>query len=171
MSRRNSLIGTDSLNRASCREFYNKLKRIKSNTICVTEHEVFNFMSRVTKVFLSTQAIFADGSFLGVAGGLSIASCAECFSVPVLLLSPSYHFTPLMTFNQKTLCPLLAPQLALTDQQQLREKVEIVVPLYDVVPSSMVQMIISEYGAHSPDYIFRVFAEHYRENDYGYEFD
>jgi translation initiation factor eIF-2B subunit beta len=147
------------------------LKKIKPNTICLTEREVFNFMGRVTKVFLSTKAIFADGSFLGQAGCLSIASCAQLFSVPVFLLSPSYFFTPLMTFNQKTLCPLLAPQLTLDGNSALVNKIDIEVPLHDVVPSSMVKMIISEYGADSPDYIFRVFAEHYSDHDYGYKFD
>ena len=137
----------------------------------MTEREVFNFMGRVTKVFFSTQAIFADGSFLGKAGSLSIASCAQMFSVPVILLSPSYYFTPLMTFNQRTLCPMVAPQLVLGNKMELLESIDIEVPLHDVVPSSMVKMIISEYGADSPDYIFRVFAEHYSDHDYGYKFD
>jgi translation initiation factor 2B subunit (eIF-2B alpha/beta/delta family) len=128
-------------------------------------------MGRVTKVFLNTQAIFADGSFLGKAGCLSIASCAQLFSVPVFLFSPSYYFTPLMTFNQRTLCPLLAPQLVLGNNSDLFQKINIEVPLHDVVPSSMVKMIISEYGADSPDYIFRIFAEHYSDHDYGYKFD
>ena len=158
------------MNKHSCREFYNKLKKIKSNTICLTEREVFNFMGRVTKVFLSTQAIFADGSFMGLAGSKSISSSAKHFSVPVFLLSPSYFFTPLMTFNQRTLCPLLAPQLVIKDNFKIREKVDVVVPLHDVVASSMVTIVVSEYGADSPDYIFRVFSEHYFDHDYGYDF-
>ena len=138
------------MNKQSCKDFYTQLRKIKSNIICLTEREVFNFMGRVTKVFLSTQAIFADGSFLGLAGSQSICSSAQLFSVPVFLLSPSYFFTPLMTFNQRTLCPSLAPQLAIKNDVELREKTQIMIPLHDVVPSSMVTMVVSEYGVDSP---------------------
>ena len=66
---------------------------------------------------------------------------------------------------------MVAPQLVLGNKMELLESIDIEVPLHDVVPSSMVKMIISEYGADSPDYIFRVFAEHYSDHDYGYKFD
>ena len=65
---------------------------------------------------------------------------------------------------------MLAPQVVRKENSFL-DDVEVVVTLYDVVPSSMVKMIISEYDEASPDYIFRVFAKHYLNHDYDYEFD
>ena len=127
-------------------------------------------MDRVTKIFISSQAVFADGSFLGVSGCSSLSSVAEYFSVPVFVLAPSYNFTPLMAFDQRTMCPHVSP-FKVFPEAVGKNGLEVLMNVYDVVDSKKVTMIVSENDVYSPDYIYRVFNEYYLDHDYGYDLD
>lgn len=127
-------------------------------------------MGRVNKVFISSQALFTDGSCLTLSGSSSIASIAEWFSVPVFVLTPKVHFTPLITFNQKSSFPLQSP-MKVFHEGMGKPNLEVISAVYDVIPSEQVTLIVTEDDVYSPDYIYRVFAEYYPGHDYEYKFD
>ena len=147
-----------------------KMLKLHKNTIVISERETYNFMSRVSKVFICSQAVFCDGSFLAFSGAYPIATSAKHFSVPLFLLSPLNHFTPLMTFDQRSVCPFISPFQKFPGANNKKD-IEVQIPLFDVVPSSFVTMIISENDDYSPDYVYRVFSDFYCDNEYGYDFD
>merc|ERR1711991_555331 len=64
-------------------------------TTVVTDSAVFALMPRVNSVIIGVRAVLANGGLLAHAGAYTIALAAKAHSVPFVVLSGLYKFTPL----------------------------------------------------------------------------
>ena len=135
----------------------------------IGNESVFNFLPRITKIFMSSEAVFSDGSFMATSGSEILATSADHFSVPVFVLAPMHYFTPLMPFSQQIDHQIFSPQKVYPSGLG-KENLEVSASMLDIVPSSCVTLIVSEAQVYSPDYVYRAFWDYYLQHDYGYNF-
>lgn len=70
------------------------LGKAKIQTTVIPDSAIFAMMSRVNKVIIGTQCVLANGGLRAVCGAYSLALAAKHFSVPVIVLAPTYKLTP-----------------------------------------------------------------------------
>lgn len=69
--------------------------------IVISDSDVWNFMSRVNKVLLGTEYVFADGGLLAPAGTKNIVRAAKARSTPVVVVTGSHTLCPITTFFEE----------------------------------------------------------------------
>lgn len=139
------------------------------NITYISEQSIFSLISKVSKVFMDCHAVMADGAIINASGTFSAVTIANEYSVPVIVLSPMYRFTPIYTFTQEHYNEIVPPQTIFLQAFSL-SNLEVIVPRYDVINSDCVSFIITQLGEFSNSYIYQAFAEYYSESDNGYEF-
>lgn len=132
----------------------------------IPDSAVFALMTRVDKVIISTHSIMANGGLVTHTGAYMIALAAQAHSVPVYVVGATYKMTPLYPFDFLTFNELLSPQVVFQlTEEDVKDKVEVVVPAYDYVPPELISLYITNLGGQTPKYIYRVFTEFYSQDD------
>lgn len=112
--------------------------------ILVPDSAVFALMSRVNKVILGTHAVLANGSLVAAAGSRSIAKAASMHKTPVVVLSAVYKLSPTYPFCTNSLTEFGNTSKVLSNEDMdLTEKLEVDNPLYDHVPSDLIDLYIT----------------------------
>ena len=140
-------------------------KTLASNgitTSLVPDAAVFAVMSRVDKVIITAHGIMATGGIVATSGALMIAHAAKAHQVPVFVIGAVYKLTPLYPIDSLTYNEMLAPGLILhTDEQDNFENLDAILPGYDYVPPSLVDLILTNQEGYTPENIYRAFNELY----------
>ncbi|KAL8757963.1 MAG: hypothetical protein Q9199_001814 [Rusavskia elegans] len=127
---------------------------------------VFALMSRTSKVILDPHIVLADGSLVAPAGAKTIAQAARMHQTPVIVLSGVYKLSPVYPSDVRTLIEIGDPSSVVGyDQGSFLEKIDIKNPLFDHVPADLVDLYITNLGGHAPSYLYRIVADHYRNED------
>ena len=140
-----------------------------SAIIHISESSVFSLIHKVSKIFMDCHAVMADGAVINASGTFTLATIAKEYSIPVIILSPMYRFTPFYAFTQDDYNSFVTPHGYFVKAFSL-DNLEVLVAQYDVISSDSVEFIITERGEFSNNYIYQAFAEYYNELDYGYDF-
>eukprot|EP01046_Picozoa_sp_COSAG06_P014661 COSAG06_NODE_915_length_11567_cov_9.166013_4_plen_387_part_00 len=139
-------------------------------TTLINDAAVFALMSRVHKVIIGTHAVMANGGLTCATGGHALALAAKHHSVPLVVLAGLHQLCPQYPFDQDTFNELASPMAILDvcgDQLSLSAgDVEVVNPLFDYVPPDLIDLHLTNFGAHNPSYIYRLLAEYYHPDDY-----
>ena len=91
---------------------------------------------------------------------------AQAHSVPVLVVGNMYKLTPRYPFDYMTYNELLSPGLVFQfEEADAKENISVVVPGYDYIEPELLSLYITNYGAQTPNYIYRLFADHYSHED------
>lgn len=138
--------------------------------IVISDSDVWNFMSRVNKVLLGTEYVFADGGLLAPAGTKNIVRAAKARSTPVVVVTGSHTLCPITTFFEeqwvemggpKTLdfqeglsyhSSLLRRILLIRLTGYLLEHVDVPSPIIDFIPASYVGSFVTNKYAPYPSY-------------------
>ena len=73
-----------------------------------------------------------------------------------------YKLTPMYPFDYMKMNELLAPGSILrTEDGDIPENIEAIVPAFDYVPPELISMFITNQGGFTPNYIYRQFQENY----------
>jgi translation initiation factor eIF-2B subunit beta len=108
----------------------------------------------------------ANGGLVTHSGTQMILLAAAAHSIPVLVVSGMYKLTPLHPFDYSTYNELLSPELIYKMKTEDRKDcMDILVPRFDYVPPENVNLYVTNFGAHTPNYIYRLFSEHYSQED------
>ncbi|KAL4510077.1 hypothetical protein ABPG72_010270 [Tetrahymena utriculariae] len=121
----------------------------------------YAFMSRVNKVFIGAHAIMKNGGVLGRNGILMLTTAAKAYSVPVIVLASAIKLTPHFPFEQNTFNETLNPQEMLPNTVSYNNNETIIVTRFDYVAPEYINLYITNYGEHTPAYIYRLFNEYY----------
>ncbi|KAL1393769.1 hypothetical protein HDK64DRAFT_228560 [Phyllosticta capitalensis] len=136
--------------------------------ILIPESAVFAIMSRVNKVILATHAVLANGALVAAVGARSIAQAAQMHKTPVMVVSGVYKLSPLYHFNAHELIEFGDSGAVVPYQNgEFVETTDVVNPLYDFVPASLVEMYVTNLGGHSPSSLYRIVLDHYSTHDIG----
>ncbi|KJH46174.1 initiation factor, subunit 2 family protein [Dictyocaulus viviparus] len=122
-------------------------------------------MCEATKVLLSGVAVFPDGSCLVPAGGLSICLSAQRHTVPVYVLAAFYKITPLFVPDDVMININKAPGLPFSYSASFCGLVEVVRPMYDIIPASLVTLYISNSASILPSHVYRLIGDYYHPED------
>ncbi|KAL8631780.1 hypothetical protein Q9189_002478 [Teloschistes chrysophthalmus] len=134
--------------------------------VTVPHSAVYALMSRVSKVFLDSHIVLADGAFIAAAGARVIAKAANVHRTPVIVLSGVYKLSPIHTSNPDWLIEYGVPgEVSSFDQSNAMGKIDTGNPLQDYIPADAVDLYITNLGGHSPSYMYRVVGDHYRPED------
>lgn len=142
-------------------------KEIK-NVTYITESAVFSLINKVSKIFMDCHAVMADGAIINLSGTFTVATIAKEYSIPVIILSPMYRFTPFYAFAQESYNSFISPHDYFLKAFSLNN-LEVLAVKYDVISSDCVSFIITQSGEYSNNYIYQAFSDYYSE-EYGYDF-
>ncbi|RDW61089.1 hypothetical protein BP6252_12472 [Coleophoma cylindrospora] len=134
--------------------------------VLMTDATIFAIMSRVNKVILATHAVIANGGLIAAAGARIIARAAKVHKTPVIVVSGIYKLSPDYPFEFESLIEYGDPGSVIGyDDGPLVDKLEVDNPLFDYVPPDLVDLYITNLGAHAPSYLYRIVADHYKPED------
>ena len=124
--------------------FHKSLTAAGITVILVPDSAVFALMPRVNKVILGTHAVLANGGLIAAAGSRTIAKAASMHKTPVVVLSAVYKISPTYPFCTDSLIEFGNSSNILSNQDlDLIENVEVDNPLYDYVPSDLIDLYIT----------------------------
>lgn len=124
--------------------FHRSLTTAGITVILIPDSAVFALMSRVNKVILGTNAVLANGSLVAAAGSRSIAKAASMHKTPVVVLSAVYKLSPIYPFSNDALIEYGdTSKMFSNEDADLIERVDVENPLYDYVPSDLIDLYIT----------------------------
>jgi translation initiation factor eIF-2B subunit beta len=124
-------------------------------------------MSKITKVFIGTRAIMANGGLISYNGVYNVCLCANMFSIPVIVVGGTFKLTPMYPFGHETFNEFISPDKIFTVMYNGdNSNIKFNTPAYDYVPSDLVAIYLTNHGSQNPAYIYRLFAELYSQDDY-----
>ncbi|XP_059146829.1 translation initiation factor eIF-2B subunit beta-like [Physella acuta] len=159
---------------SECAPFYQghemakNLAESKINTTLITECQIGFIMPKVNKVLIGTHSFMANGGLKAVTGANIMAVLAKEHGIPVIVcsslykLSPLFHSTPEHASFNKFASPC---EMLDYDDADLLSKVEVINPIFDYVPPHLVYMIVSNIGAQSVSYVYRLVKDFYHPDD------
>ncbi|KAI6183852.1 Translation initiation factor eIF-2B subunit beta [Aphelenchoides bicaudatus] len=124
-------------------------------------------MNTVTRIVLSAIAVLPDGSCVMPAGTRAICEIAKLHSIPVIICSAFYKFTPIFfpnlnEFNQHGAAgPILGNDTELLSSFNLR----VTNPLFDHIPAKLVSLYITQDSVETPSHVYNVLTESYHPAD------
>jgi len=138
---------------------------MKIATTLIPDSNIFAVMARVNKVVIGTRAVMADGGILADVGTHMLALAAKHHSVPVICVTALYKLCPLFANDRDSFIDLQSPgeTLSYADLGATSQNVQVVSPNCDHVPADLIDLFITNNGAHQPSYVYRLLSEHYTE--------
>ncbi|CAH0553481.1 unnamed protein product [Brassicogethes aeneus] len=146
-----------------------RLAKANIQTTIIPDSAVFAMMSRVNKVIIGTHTVLANGGLRAASGVHSIALAAKRYSVPVMVLSHMYKFSPIYSAShkQEAFNVMASPANVLPySSGPILNKVQVLNPVFDYVPPELVTLFISHQGGNAPSYVYRLLSELYHQDDY-----
>lgn len=137
-------------------------------TTLITDSAVFAIMSRVNKVFIGTHAVMADGGLRSIVGSHALALAAKHHSVPLIVCAAMYKLTPqyIVSYDQDSCNKFVAPHDVMKfSEGNILSKIDVHSPVFDYIPSDLVNLCISNIGGYSPSYVYRLVSELYHADD------
>ncbi|KAJ1451818.1 hypothetical protein M885DRAFT_487284 [Pelagophyceae sp. CCMP2097] len=157
--------------------FANELAKACGSSVTITiipESAVFALMTRVHKVILPTHAVMANGALLTHAGGHQMALAAREHAKPVLCVTGLFKLCPVHPHDADAFNDLTSPAAILpyaevphdaTRDASTFSQLDVANPAYDNIPPDLVDLYVTNTGAHQPSYIYRLLAEFYSPED------
>lgn len=147
-------------------ERWKPLTAMGITVILIPDSAVFALMSRINKVILAPHTVLANGSLIAASGAATIARAARAHRVPVVVLSGVYKLSPVYPFDTAELIEFSDPgKVVPFHDGEFMDGVDVVNPIFDHVEADLVDLYITNLGAHAPSYLYRIVADHYRVED------
>lgn len=148
-------------------KFVRKLAQHNIEAILIPDTTTFAVMSRVGKVIIGSNAVFANGGSMANSGVANVVECAKEHKTPVFAVAGLYKLSPLYPFNRDDLIEVGNSGKVLNfDDSELMANVEVVSnPLDDYIPPEHIDIYITNVGGFSPSYTYRTVLDHYKTED------
>ena len=159
---------------AECAPFFHGQELAKSlaehgiETTVILDTAVFAIMSRVNKVIIGAQTVYADGGIKATNGAESMALAAKHHAVPVIVCSGLFKLTPKFFCNQdqQSFGEFASPELSLDFNSKPKDfDFETISPTFTYIKADTVNLLITDVGGNSPSYVYRLVAELYQQED------
>ncbi|EDK42600.1 conserved hypothetical protein [Lodderomyces elongisporus NRRL YB-4239] len=148
-------------------KFAKKLAQHDIETILIPDSTTYAVMSRVGKVIVGTNAVFANGGCLSQSGVANVVECAKEHKTPVFAVAGLYKLSPLYPFTRNELIEVGNSGKVLShDDFELVNNVEVVTnPLEDYIPPQHIDIFITNVGGFAPSFIYRIVLDNYKTED------
>ena len=141
------------------------------DTTVISDAAVFAVMPLVSKVFLPTHAVMANGGLMAPSGSHMVALTAREHAVPVVCITGLFKLCPLYPHDLDEFNEMCSPTAVLDysglgdNAAMLRDKAEVLNPEYDYIPPDLLDLYVTNTGGHQPSYVYRLLAECYHPAD------
>ena len=148
----------------------------------VPDSAAYALMGKVQKVFLSTDAVLANGGLLAPSGSLMVCLAAKHYSVPVVVVTTALKITPY--FPSDSMCTSLVKMSATNAMEMLwptfgppsavlpvphhtvHDVTALVFnPIMEYVDPDFVSLFITNEGEFTPTFIHRFLKDQYHAED------
>lgn len=148
-------------------KFVKTLAEHKIEAVLIPDSTIFAVMSRVGKVILGANAVYANGGALSNAGVANVVECAKEHKTPVFAVAGLFKISPRYPFNREDLIEVGNSGKVLNyDDSNLLENVDVVTnPLADYVPPEHIDIYITNIGGFAPSFIYRIVLDNYKAED------
>jgi eIF-2B alpha/beta/delta-like uncharacterized protein len=140
------------------------LTKLGIDTTLIVDSAVRFVMKKISKVFVSADAVAANGAVVNKVGTSAIALAAKEARVRVYVTAGTYKFGFETVFGELIEGVVLSDPLLIVPKDRLHElagKVFVREPLFDVTPPEYIDAIITEVGLIAPQAIPIVMKEIY----------
>lgn len=143
------------------------LGKAKIQTTLIPDSAIFAMMSRVNKVIIGTHSVLANGGLRAICGAYSLTLAAKHFSVPVIVLAPTYKLTPvhLSNYDQDDFNILGNAEAVIPYDSPAARFAKAYNPAFDYVPPELVTLFVTNTGGNAPSYVYRLLSELYHPDD------
>jgi translation initiation factor eIF-2B subunit beta len=154
----------DELNAES---FQKPLTSAGVSVIMIPDSAIFAVMSRVNKVILGAHTILSNGSIVAAAGTKIVAKAARYHHVPVLVLAGTYKLSPKYPHDPSIFVEYgnVEKVVNFQDGAMKLPNIDVSNPIYDLVDSKDIDLIVTNLGGVASGYLYRVVREQYRDED------
>ncbi|KAI6197312.1 hypothetical protein M3Y94_01209000 [Aphelenchoides besseyi] len=130
--------------------------------------EIVVMMGSITRVVLSAVAVLPDGSCVAPSGTRTICEVAKQHSVPVIVCSAFFKFTPTFLPNINNVNRHACGGSLLGENSELMAlpHVRVSNPLFDHIPAKLVSLYVTQTAAISPPHVYRLLNENYHPKDF-----
>lgn len=144
----------------ACRGHILSMTLAKSNikTTIIPDATIFGIMSRVNKVIIGTHCVFANGGLRAVSGTLAVVLAAKYYSVPVIVLCPTYKISPTHLCNYEQNRTNTVKEVEQWKSISFSNE-------FDYVPPELITLFISNQGSNAPSYLYYLLNKMYHSND------
>lgn len=151
----------------TAQKFVKELAQHKIEAVLIPDSTVFAVMSRVGKVILGANTVFANGGCSTSAGVANVVECAKEHKTPVFAVAGLYKLSPLYPFNREDLIEVGNSSRVLSYKDSaLMENVDVVTnPLGDYVTPEHIDIYITNVGGFAPSFIYRIVLDNYKPED------
>lgn len=148
-------------------KFVRNLAQHKIEAVLMPDSTVFAVMSRVGKVILGANAVYANGGCLSNSGVANIVECAKEHKTPVFAVAGLFKLSPRYPFNREDLIEVGDSGKILNyNDYKLMSNVDVVTnPLADYVPPEHIDIFITNIGGFAPSFIYRIVLDNYKTED------
>lgn len=148
-------------------KFVTALSKHNIESVLIPDSTVFAVMSRVGKVILGANAVFANGGCLSNAGVANVVECAKEHKTPVFGVAGLYKLSPMYPFNRDNLIEVGNSGKVLNyDNFDFVDNVDVVTnPLGDYIPPEHIDIFITNIGGFAPSFIYRIVLDNYKVED------
>lgn len=152
---------------ATAQKFVRELAKHKIEAVLIPDSTVFAVMSRVGKVILGANTVFANGGCTTSAGVANVVECAKEHKTPVFAVAGLYKLSPLYPFNREDLIEVGNSGRVLSyGDSELLENVDVVTnPLGDYITPEHIDIYITNIGGFAPSFIYRIVLDNYKPED------
>lgn len=147
--------------------FVKSLAENRIEAVLIPDSTIFAVMSRVGKVILGANAVYANGGALSNAGVANVVECAKEHKTPVFAVAGLFKISPKYPFNREDLIEVGNSGKVLNyDDYSLMQNVDVVTnPLADYVPPEHIDIYITNIGGFAPSFIYRIVLDNYKTED------
>lgn len=148
-------------------KFVKTLAEHNIETILIPDTTIYAVMSRVGKVIIGTNAVFANGGCLSDSGVANVVECAKEHRTPVFAVAGLFKLSPLYPFTRNDLIEVGNSGKVLNyDDFELVQNVDVVTnPLEDYIPPQHIDIFMTNIGGFSPSFIYRIVLDNYKAED------
>ena len=148
-------------------KFVKTLAEHNIETILIPDTTIYAVMSRVGKVIIGTNAVFANGGCLSNSGVADVVECAKEHRTPVFAVAGLFKLSPLYPFTRNDLIEVGNSGKVLNyDDFELVQNVDVVTnPLEDYIPPQHIDIFMTNIGGFSPSFIYRIVLDNYKAED------
>ncbi|RLE72249.1 MAG: initiation factor 2B [Thermoprotei archaeon] len=140
-----------------------ELAKMGLKTTVFVDSAVRYMIKDVDNVFLSSEAIAANGALINKVGSSLIALAANEARVRVFALAPTLKFSPETLLGELVVLAEGEPSTVLPEKlrEEFGDRIKVRVPLFDVTPPEYIDAIITEKGLIAPQAVVMILKEIY----------